>query len=113
MVDEPTRVRTKPRQLLPERVAQTHCRKDRQQPHHRPRPYRERRAVGLAQPIIEEAILLIPELDHRNRDQGEVLEEFYSDILIAAIVVGEPQRDLKHVETVLRHPGRAIELSKT
>ena len=39
-----------------------------------------------------------------------MLEELERDILVAAVVIREPQRHLQHVEAVLRHPRRPVGL---
>ena len=65
---------------------------------------------GHADPVVEEAVLLVPQLAHRRGDRREVLEELERHVLVGAVVVGEPQRHLEHVEAELRHPGRAVGL---
>jgi hypothetical protein len=64
----PTRARAEHRQPFPKRHIQLNSREHRDQPHHRPRPHRERRAIALTQPIVEKAVLVVPEPAHRGCD---------------------------------------------
>ena len=70
----------------------------------------QRRAVGHAQAVVVEAVRLVPELAHGERDRGEVLEELERHALVRVVAVGEPERHLEHVEAELAHPGGAVGL---
>jgi len=70
----------------------------------------ERRAIALAQPIVEKAVLVVPEPVHRSCDQGKALKEFHCKVFVGGVVIGEPQCHLQHVEAEFRHPSGAIRL---
>ena len=68
---------------------------ERQQTDHRADLQALRRAVGQAQQVVEEAVLLVPHLVvvlahavHGGGDPEEVLEELAGDLLVDRVVVG-------------------------
>ena len=92
-------------------------REERDQSHHGPHLERRRVAVRQVQHVVEEAVLLVPQLDafagdvvHRARDVDEVLEELRGDVLVGRILARQLERDGQHVEAVHRHPRGAVGL---
>src|SRR5215831_3466264 len=110
VLDVPARALAEHRQSFPQGRIELYGRKDWQQSYHGTRAHRESRAVALAKPIVEKAVLVVPEPAHGGRDQSEMLEELYREIFVARLMVGKQQSHLQHVETELGHPGSAIRL---
>ena len=74
-------------------------------------------AVGQAQHVVEEPVLLVPELVlvvadavHRRGDEQEVLGELEHHVLVERVVRGELERDPEHALREERHPRRAVRL---
>ena len=75
------------------------------------------RAVGQAEDVVEEAVLVVPHLVgvvadrvDGGRDPEEVLDELQHEVLGRVVVLCEGQRQLEHVLAEDRHPGRAVGL---
>ena len=73
--------------------------------------------VGIAQHVVEEAVLLVPQLIvaaahvlHRAADVDEVLEELRRHRLVGAVVVRQLQGDAHHVEAEQAHPAGRVGL---
>ena len=78
-------------------------------PDQRADPERRGRPVRQLESVVEEAVLLVPELDaraadvaHGVRDVDEVLQELGRHVLVGRVVLGQLERDRQHVET--EHP---------
>ena len=92
-------------------------RAQRQQPDHRAHLEPLRAAVGQAQHVVEEAVLLVPHPDvvaavhHRGGDPQEVLDELqrHVDVYVGSLE-RELDRDLEHVLAEQRHPRGAVGL---
>ena len=110
VVHKPPGARAKIGQRLPQRGIEPDGCEDRQQSDHGAGADDHRLPVRFPQPVVEKAIFLVPKLVHRRGDRCEVLEEFESDVLIRRIVIGEDERDFKHVEAIFRHPGGGVGL---
>ena len=74
-------------------------------------------AVGQAQHVVEEAVLLVPHLVgvlsdrvHGGGDPEEALDELEHELLIARILLQQGQGHFEHVLAEHRHPGRAVRL---
>ena len=74
-------------------------------------------AVGEAEDVVEEAVLLVPHLVgvvadriHRGGDPEEPHEELHDEVLVGRVALGEGERQLQHVLAVQRHPRRAVGL---
>ena len=89
----------------------------RQEPDHRPHLEPCRDAVRQAQHVVEEPVLLVPQLVlvvadpvHRRGDEQEVLGELEHHVLVERVVLGELDRDPEHALREERHPRRAVRL---
>src|SRR5437588_1821686 len=93
--------------------------KKRNQPNQRTQPEFVELSIGIAEDIIEEAVVLIPQLIiapahffHGGADINEVLEEFGGQNFVNAVVRTQFESNSHQVETKETHPARAIGLFK-
>src|SRR5215471_3593520 len=91
------------------------CSTHRQQPYHGAHFQARGAAVGKAEDIVVESILVVPhavrtDVVHRSRDPQKMLTELHSQIFIGRVVGRNFDADLKHVLAEERHPGGAVSL---
>ncbi len=89
----------------------------RDQAHHGANAEPRRRAIGQAEHVVEEPVLLVPHFVgglphavHGPGDLEEVLHELQCEVLIAGIGRGQLDGELQHVLAEQRHPRRAVRL---
>ena len=90
-------------------------RAQRQQADHRTHLETLRGAVGQAEDVVEEAVLLVPELVvvvadavHRGGDEREVLGELQHHLAVHRVVLGELEGDAEHALREEGHPRGAV-----
>ena len=90
-------------------------RAQRQQPDHRAHLEALRAAVGQAEDVVEEAVLLVPELVvvladavHRGGDEREVLRELQHHLAVHRLVRRELEGDAEHALREEGHPRGAV-----
>jgi len=98
MLDEPHHAPLEARHPVDGLGVQSSHREQRDQPHQRAYFHRDLAAIGHLQPVVEEAVFLIPQSAathpiHRARDIEKMLEELARDVLVGFIVRHQLNRD--------------------
>ena len=87
-----------------------------QEADHRPDLQALRPAVGQAEDVVEEPVLLVPhprvlaQVGHRRGDPEEVLDELQRHLAVVRVGHRQLDGDLQHVLAEQRHPGGAVRL---
>ncbi len=70
------------------------------------------RAVGASEPVVEEPVLLVPQIERMQSlgDEGELLEELHDQVGRRPAAPVEDRRDREHAQRVRAHPARAVGL---
>src|SRR3569832_1144205 len=89
----------------------------RNQPHQRAHAELGVAAVALAQHVVKETVLFVPQLViavahvlHGGADVDEVLEELGGEALVTLVLKRELERDAHHVQRIHRHPPGGVAL---
>jgi len=67
-------------------------------------------AIRVTQDVVEEAVLLVPNLLHRHADVDVMLEELGREPFIGLVLFRQLQRDPHHVQAEEAHPSGAVGL---
>ncbi len=118
MLDEPLEAPLEAGQPIEHLRLERLHRKQRNQPDHRPHLQREPRPVVEPQAVVEEPVLVVPEIEalvlalmaHRVADVDEVLPELAGEVFVRGVVVRQLHRHRQQVQRVHRHPAGRIGL---
>ena len=117
MIQKPVHPARKVRQFPEQRRFQHFHGKQRNQTDHGTHLQRHGFTVRQAKVVVVKLVLLVPQTERTfldaidgGGDAEKMLKEFGGDVLVDAVVPGQFQRDAQQVQTIHRHPARAVGL---